>query len=98
MRPTPQRKPSVGLFGQSGRPSEPRKPRVEHQRQLDPPEARETPPDAPVGEPDDNALPETFRLNRRHRERITALQKRLAPGVRLSRSAVIRWLLDHWPD
>jgi len=55
-------------------------------------------PDRPAlpAPPDGTAKPVPIRLYRRQIDRLDALRRSLAPGVLLSRSAAIRWLIDHW--
>ena len=85
-------KGSIG-FTYGNRPTEPSKPRRDQPALPAPGEA---PPEAPQSDPDDKAELVTVRLYRRQRERLEALRTILAPGIKLSRSGVVRWLLDHW--
>lgn len=91
------RKPSVPFSMSGNRPTEPRKslPAPKPEPEDDP--ADEPAPFASETTPEGNALPTPIRLYRRQRDRLDALRRSLAPGVNLSRSAAIRFLIDHWP-
>ena len=87
-----QSKPSMPLFGGPKPTMEPSKPA----REPAEPTARESPKDAAQTAPDGVATPVPIRLYPRQIDRLDVLRQTLARGVKLSRSAAIRFLIDHW--